>query len=180
VVVETGVAHGGSLVFHASLCALIGSGRVIGVDRDIRPATRAALAAHPLASRIALIEGDSAAAATLAAVRALISPGERVLVVLDSGHTRAHVRAELDAYAPLVLAGGYIVVCDGIMAKLEGAPRSAPDWSWNNPLGAIEDFLADNPNYRAEEPPVPFNEGAVRSRVTYWPRGFLRHIGDAA
>ncbi|MDA8252427.1 MAG: CmcI family methyltransferase [Rhodospirillales bacterium] len=180
VVVETGVAHGGSLVFHASLCALAGSGRVIGIDRDIRPATRTALAAHALAPRIALIEGDSAAPATLDAVRARIAPGERVLVVLDSGHARAHVRAELDAYAPLIAPGGLIVACDGIMAAFAGAPRSAADWGWNNPLGAIDDFLAANPAFRVEEPAFPFNEGAVRQRVTYWPRAFLRRAGDAA
>lgn len=179
VIVETGVAHGGSLVFHASLCALIGAGRVIGVDRAIRPAARAALTAHPVAPRISLIEGDSAAPATLEAVRTQITPGERVMVVLDSGHTRAHVRAELDAYAPLIAPGGYIVVCDGIMADLVGAPRSDADWTWNNPLGAIDDFLAVNPQFCAEEPDFPFNEGAVRRRVTYWPRGFLRHVGAA-
>ncbi len=179
VVVETGVAHGGSLVFHASLCALIGGGRVIGVDRDIRAPARAAIEAHELAPRITLIEGDSAAAATVAAVRALIVPGERVLLVLDSGHTRAHVRAELDAYAELVTPGGCIIVCDGIMADLAGAPRSRPDWTWNNPLGAIEDFLAANPDFRVEEPAFPFNEGVVRQRVTYCPRGLLRRVGSA-
>lgn len=180
VVVETGVAHGGSLVFHASLCALAGHGRVIGVDRDIRPAARAALAAHPLAARITLIEGDSAAPATLAAVRADIAPAERVLVVLDSGHTRAHVLAELHAYAPLIAPGGWLVVCDGIMADLAGAPRSAADWYWNNPRGAIADFLAAEPAFATEEPAFAFNEGAVRRRVTYWPGGFLRRRGGAA
>lgn len=180
VIVETGVAHGGSLVFHASLCALIGKGRVIGVDRDIRPATREALAAHPLAARITLIEGDSASPETLAAVRARIAPGERALVVLDSGHSRAHVRDELDAYATLAAPGGLVVVCDGIMAALAGAPRSHADWDWNNPLGAIDDFLAVNPAFRAEEPAFAFNEGAARRRVSYWPRGFLRHVGAAA
>jgi cephalosporin hydroxylase len=179
VVIETGVAHGGSLVFHASMCELIGKGRVIGVDIDIRPAARSAITAHPLAHRITLIEGDSVAPATLAAVRAQISADERVLVVLDSGHTRAHVLAELNAYAPLVGPGDSIVVCDGIMADLAGAPRSAPDWTWNNPLSAIEDFLAENTDFVAEEPAFPFNEGRVRRRVTYWPRCFLRRIGRA-
>ena len=179
VVVETGVAHGGSLVFHASLCALIGAGRVIGVDIDIRPATRAALAQHPLAPRMTLIEGDSAAPATLATVRGELAPDARVLVVLDSGHRRAHVRAELDLYATLIGPGGYIVVCDGIMADLVGAPRSAPDWAWNNPRAAVEAFLAANGDFSAEEPAFPFNEGAVRSRVTYSPRCFLRRVGGA-
>lgn len=180
VIVETGVAHGGSLLFHASLCALRGAGRVIGVDRDIRAPARAALAAHRLAPLLTLIEGDSAAPATIAAVRAHVAPAERVLVVLDSGHARAHVRAELDAYAKLIAPGGCMVVCDGIMATLAGAPRSAPDWDWNNPLGAVTDFLAANPDFRAEEPAFAFNEGAVRRRVTYWPGGFLRRVAAAA
>ena len=180
VIVETGVAHGGSLVFHASLCALMEHGRVIGIDRDIRAPARAALAAHRLAPRITLVEGDSAAPATLTAVRAMIAPGERAMVVLDSGHTRAHVRAELEAYAPLLLPGGLFVVCDGIMAALPGAPRAQPDWAWNNPLGAVADFLAAHAEFRAEEPVFPFNEGAVRGRVTYWPRGFLRRVGGTA
>ena len=179
VVLETGVAHGGSLIFHASICALIGAGRVIGIDRDIRAAAREAIAVHPLASRITLIEGDSAASGTVDAVRAIIAPGARVLPVLDSGHTRAHVRGELDAYAKLVAPGGCIVVCDGIMADLAGAPRSQPDWSWNNPLGAIDDFLAANPDFHVEDPAFPFNEGAVRQRVTYSPRGVLRRAEGA-
>ena len=177
VIVETGVAHGGSVVFHASICAMIGTGRVIGVDIDIRPAARAAIAAHPLAPRIALIDGDSTAPATLAALRARIAPEERVLVVLDSAHTRAHVRAELAAYAPLVGERGAIFVCDGIMAALCGAPRSAADWGWNNPQAAIDDFLAAHPHFAVEEPAFPFNEGAVRRPVTYSPRGLLRRTG---
>ncbi len=179
VIVETGIAHGGSLLFHASLCALRGAGRVIGVDREIRPAARAALASHRLAPLLTLIEGDSVAPATLAAVHAHLAPAERVLVVLDSGHTRAHVRAELDAYAPLIAPGGCLLVCDGIMADLAGAPRSAPDWAWNNPRGAVAEFLDANPDFRAEEPAFAFNEGAVRRRVTYWPGGFLRRIAAA-
>jgi cephalosporin hydroxylase len=179
VVVETGVAHGGSLVFYASVLAAMGQGRVIGVDIDIRKHNRAAIEAHPLAGRIALVEGSSIAPATLAAVRARIAPGERVLAVLDSNHTRAHVRAELEAYAPLVAPGGWMVACDGIMADLAGAPRSTADWAWDNPRGAVEDFLADHPDFAAEEPGFLFNEGAVRARVTYWPRAFLRRIAPA-
>jgi cephalosporin hydroxylase len=175
VVVQTGVAHGGALVFCAGLFAAIGGGgRVIGVDVAIRPANRAAIAAHPLAPRIALIEGDSVAPATLAAVRDRIAPGERVLVMLDSDHRRPHVRAELDCYAPLVSPGGYVVVCDGIMADLAGSPRAAADWAWNNPLAALDGFLADNPDFQVEEPAFPFNEGRVGDRVTYWPRCHLR------
>lgn len=174
VIVETGVAHGGSLVFYAGLFAAMGHGRVIGVDIEIRPPNRAAIEAHPLAPRIALVEGSSVAPETVAAVRARIAPGERVLVVLDSNHSRAHVRAELELYAPLVSPGSYIVVCDGSMAAFAGSPRGRPEWAHDNPTAAATDFLAASGEFVEEEPPFPFNEGAVRARVTYWPRCFLR------
>ncbi|MCW3476672.1 cephalosporin hydroxylase family protein [Limobrevibacterium gyesilva] len=174
VIVETGVAHGGSLVFYAGLFAALGHGRVIGVDIEIRPHNRAAIEAHPMSSRIALIEGSSIAAETVAAVRAQIGPGESVLVILDSNHSFRHVAAELDLYAPLVTPGSYIVACDGIMAQVAGAPRTAPDWTWNNPISAVETFLAHTPDFMPEEPGFAFNEGVVRDRVTYWPKSFLK------
>ncbi|HUB15745.1 MAG TPA: CmcI family methyltransferase [Acetobacteraceae bacterium] len=176
VVLETGVAHGGSLVFYASLFSAMGGGRVIGVDIEIRPHNRAAIEAHPLARFITLIDGNSISPETVATVNAAITPGERVLVILDSNHSRAHVEAELEAYAPLVAPGSYIVACDGIMAQVAGAPRTVPDWCWNNPLGAIDAFLTRHREFVAEEPEFPFNEGKVRQRVTYWPRAFLRRL----
>ncbi len=96
--------------------------------------------------------------------------------VLDSNHSRAHVEAELDNYTPLVTPGSYIVACDGIMAQVAGAPRTAPDWTWNNPIAAVEAFLSRNPDFVLEEPGFPFNEGKVRNRVTYWPKSFLRRV----
>jgi len=174
VIVETGVAHGGSLIFYASLFAAMDHGRVIGVDVDICQHNRAAIEAHPLARRVTLIEGNSTAPGTLAAVRHNIAPTESVLVVLDSNHSRTHVEAELDLYAQLVTRGSYIVACDGIMAQLAGAPRSAPDWAWNNPVAAVDAFLARNAEFVLEEPGFLFNEGSVRSRVTYWPNSFLK------
>jgi cephalosporin hydroxylase len=174
VIVETGVAHGGSLIFYASLFEAMGHGRAIGVDIDIRRHNRTAIEAHPLAARITLVEGSSTSPGTLATVRHSIAPGESVLVVLDSNHSRAHVEAELDLYAPLVSHGSYIVACDGIMAQLAGAPRTAPDWTWNNPVAAVDAFLARNADFVMEEPGFAFNEGSVRHRVTYWPKCFLR------
>ena len=174
VIVETGVAHGGSLIYYASLFEAMGHGRVIGVDVDIRKPDRIAIESHPLAKRITLIQGSSASPGTRAAVRHGIDPQESVLVVLDSNHSRAHVEAELDLYAPLVSKGSYIVACDGIMAQIAGARRSAPDWEWNNPIAAVEAFLSRNPDFLLEEPGFAFNEGAVRQRVTYWPKSFLK------
>lgn len=180
VIVETGVAHGGSLVFHASLCKAMDHGRVIGIDIEIRPHNRAAIESHPLADRIQLVEGSSIAPDVVARVHQLIEPGEKVLVLLDSCHTRAHVLAELEAYAPLVAPGSYIVAMDGIMQDLAGAPRSQPDWQWNNPRAAAEEFAARHPDFEIEEPPFLFNEGTIDQRVTYWPSAYLKRTARAA
>jgi cephalosporin hydroxylase len=176
VIVETGIAHGGSLIFYASLCKAMGKGRVVGIDIEIRPHNRAAIEAHEMMPLITLVEGGSTDASTVEAVKALIEPGETVLVLLDSNHLKDHVRGELDAYGPMVTPGSYIVVTDGIMAHVTGAPRTQPDWVWNNPLSAIDEYLAVHPEFVEEEPVFPFNEGAVTDRVTYWPRGYLKRI----
>ncbi len=177
VIVETGVAHGGSLVFYASLSRALGGGRVIGVDVDIRPHNRAAIEAHELAPSITLIEGDSIDPAVIAEVRARIQPDETVFAVLDAKHTKGHVLAELRAYGPMITPGSYIVACDGIMAALAGAPRTEPDWTWNNPKAAVAAFVAEDSRFVVEEPPFPFNEGAITERVTYWPSAYVRRRG---
>jgi len=174
VIVETGVAHGGSLVFYAGLFRAMGQGKVIGVDIEIRPHNRKAIEAHELASMISLIEGSSTAPEIVARVQAQLAGTEPVMVVLDSNHTKEHVLGELRAYSKFVSAGSYIVAADGIMQSLVGAPRSHPDWNWNNPLTAIREFLQENPNFVQEEPEFAFNEGTIRSRVTYWPGAYLR------
>ena len=176
VIIETGIAHGGSLIFHAGLCKLMGKGRIVGVDIEIRPHNRSAIEAHPLAEYITLIEGDSKSPAIVAQAASHVRSGNTVLVFLDSLHTKAHVLAELDAYAPLVSPGSYIVAMDGIMSKLTGAPRSQPDWADNNPKTAAAEWAARNPDFVAEEPKFAFNEGLTRDRVTYWPGAFLRRI----
>src|SRR3954447_4816051 len=102
VIVETGVAHGGSLVFHAAMLKAMGGGRVIGVDIEIRAENRTALEEHELAGAIELVQGDSAAPDVVARVEALVDGEAPVLVILDSDHSRAHVAKELEAYAALV------------------------------------------------------------------------------
>jgi cephalosporin hydroxylase len=176
VLIETGVAHGGSLIFYASLFKAMGRGRVIGVDIEIRPHNRSAIEKHELFSQIELIESDSIDPATIARVKASIRPSERTMVVLDSHHTKAHVLAELRAYSSMVSPGSYIVATDGIMGDLVGAPRSSADWGWNNPKEAAAEFARENPAFKMEEPVFPFNEGLVRERVTYWPGAFLRRL----
>jgi cephalosporin hydroxylase len=176
VIIETGIAYGGSLIFFASLLKAIGRGRVIGIDSDIRPHNRSALEAHELAPLLTLIEGNSTDPAVVEQVRTMIRPTDSVLVVLDSDHSRQHVADELRAYGSLVSVGSYVIVEDGIMGEITGAPRTRPDWDHNNPRQAALAFVAANPNFLVEEPRRPFNEGIADRRVTYWPDGFIRRL----
>ena len=174
VIVETGIAHGGSTVFHASLCKLLGKGRVVAVDVEIRPHNRSALEAHPLRDLYTLIEGSSIDPAVVGRVRAEIRAGETVMVLLDAAHGKEHVLAELAAYAPLVTPGSYIVAMDGIMEQVVGAPRTHGEWSWDNPKAAAAEFARAHPEFELGDPVFAFNEGAVDRPVTYWPGGWLR------
>jgi cephalosporin hydroxylase len=182
VIIETGVAHGGSVVFFASLCRLLGSGRVVGVDVEIRPPNRQALLEHSLAPLITLIEGNSIEPALVERIRSSIRPGDRVIVFLDSCHTKEHVAAELDLYADLVSPGSYIVVADGVMEDVARSPRAGRDWSWNNPRAAVFEFLERRRNFALDPPRWVFNEseGLTKSLATYWGNGWLRRLtGDA-
>lgn len=174
VLIETGVAHGGSLIFYASLFKAMGKGRVVGIDIEIRPHNRKAIEAHELFEYITLIEGSSVDAQIVGQARNQIKSGEKVLVLLDSNHSKAHVKAELEVYGPMVTSGSYIVATDGIMGDLVGAPRSCEDWSWNNPRDAAAEFAADHPEFVLEQPVFPFNEGNITEAVTYWPGAWLR------
>ena len=177
VVIETGIAHGGSLVFHASVLQALGGGRVIGVDVEIRPHNRVAIEAHPMFEHITMIEGSSTDEAVLAQVRSHLGPDDRVLVVLDSNHTRDHVRAELEHYAPLVSPGSWIVALDGVMQDLADVPGGREDWTWNNPATAVQAFVAEHPEFELVRPARPFDESRVPFDVTYGPSGFLRRRG---
>ena len=179
VILETGVAHGGSLIFYASLCRLMGRGRVVGVDIEIREHNRQAIEAHELAPLITLIEGDSTSRATVEKVRKIVGEKRKAFVLLDSCHTKEHVRRELEAYAPMIGPGSYIVAMDGITERLAGAPRSQADWTWNNPQQAALEFVAAHDEFEICEPAFRFNEGAIRERVTYWPNAFIRRKGGA-
>jgi cephalosporin hydroxylase len=176
VIVETGVAHGGSLVFYASLCKAMDRGRVIGVDVEIRTHNREAIESHPLSPLITLIEGSSIDPQVVAEVRSQVGPGEKVMVMLDASHQKQHVLAELAAYSTIVNPGSYLVAMDGIMEQLAGAPRSQEDWAWNNPKQAALEFVSDNLEFVIEEPRFAFNEGNVTERVTYWPSAFIKRL----
>ena len=175
VIIETGVARGGSVVFMASLLELMGGdGIVIGVDIDIRAHNRETIERHQMARRIRLVEGGSVDASTLEAVRALIPPGARVMAVLDSDHSRAHVLAELRAYAPMVTEGCYLVVADTVVGHLgeDEAPkkRSRVLSRGDEPLSARDDFLAETDRFEID--PV-LNGKLVLSSS---PGGYLRCV----
>lgn len=176
VIIETGIAHGGSIVFSASMCKLIGKGRVIGVDIDIRQATRTALETHELFPYITMIEGSSTAPEVVAKVKSHVKAAETVLVILDSCHTKQHVLDELNAYHDIVTNGSYIVATDGSMRDLHDVPRGSADWTWNHPAAAAEDFAKQNTNFKIEQPAWSFNESELKENITHWPHAWLKRV----
>jgi cephalosporin hydroxylase len=169
VIIESGVAHGGALVLYSSLLDAIGKGHVVGVDIEIRKYNRLAIEAHPMSNRITLIEGDSVSDDTLARVRDEIPSGATVMVALDSNHTRDHVVAELERYAPLVTPGSYCVVFDSVMTMVSDAPSAGENWHQDNPLEAVSAFIAEHNEFEIDH---SFN----RLQVTYCQSGFLRRL----
>ena len=175
IIIETGVAHGGSLILSASLMKAMGKGRrVVGVDIEIRPHNRKAIEAHELSPMIKLVEGDSVAAEIVAQAAQDIKPGDTVLVILDSNHSRDHVAAELEAYHHLVTPGSYIVATDGIMRDVYDVPRGVPDWKTDNPATAAIEFAARHPEFVIETPAWKFNESDLDKNITGWPEAWLR------
>jgi cephalosporin hydroxylase len=175
VIIETGVARGGSVLFMACLLQLLDKGKVIGVDIDIRAHNRDSIERHPMAKRVVLIEGPSTDPATLTKVREQIPPGAAVMVVLDSDHSRDHVLAELRAYGPMVTEGQYLVVADTLLGRLE--PSQTPTkrshvWvKGDEPLTALNTYLTETDRF---EPDPAINGKLVFSSS---PGGYLRCIG---
>lgn len=176
VIIETGVAHGGSLIFYSSICKSIEKGRVIGIDIEIRPHNRAAIEAHPLSDRITLIEGSAIDPAIVKNVKSQVKPTDTVLVILDSNHSYAHVFAELEAYADLVTPGSYIVATDGIMQDLADVPRGNALWATDNPTCAARDFAERHSAFVVEQPAWPFNESELTHNITHWPGAWLKRL----
>ncbi|MBI4294372.1 MAG: class I SAM-dependent methyltransferase [Betaproteobacteria bacterium] len=177
VIIETGIAHGGSLMLSASLMKAMGHGHtVVGVDIEIRPHNRRAIEQHELFPMIRLIEGDSTDPNIVAQAAGHVHPGDRVLVILDSNHSRAHVRNELEAYHRLVTPGSYIVATDGIMRDLWDAPRGEPGWKEDNPAQAARDFVAAHPDFAIEIPAWRFNESPLSKPITGWPDAWIRRL----
>jgi cephalosporin hydroxylase len=174
VIIETGVAHGGSLIYSASLLKAMGKGRVVGVDIEIRPHNRKAIESHELSSYIQLIEGDSVAPDIIKQATQDIKPTDTVLIILDSNHTKAHVLAELKAYHPFVTKGSYIVATDGLMQDLHDVPRGEPTWREDNPVAAAEAFVKSHPDFMIEQPAWLFNESELSENITGWPSAWIK------
>jgi cephalosporin hydroxylase len=186
-VIETGIAHGGSLILTASLLALLdlcdaaASGdvldprrprrRVVGVDIEIRPHNRAAVQAHPLASRIEMIEGSSTDPAVVDRIRQVAASHQRVMVCLDSNHTHDHVLAELEAYAPLVSPGCYCVVFDTVIEHMPAALSHDRPWGpGNSPATAVSTFLEKRADFEIDR------DLDDRLGITVAPGGYLRRL----
>ena len=169
VIIETGIAHGGSLIFYASIMEMIGKGRVIGIDIDIRAHNRRLIEKHPMFSRVEMIEGSSLEKNTIDQIKAKIKFEETVIVLLDSNHTTNHVYRELKLYQEFINIGSYLVVCDTIMPDLAGLKPAAPDISSNNAMMGMEKFLKENDSFAVD---TTYN----KLYVTNHPKGFLRRI----
>jgi cephalosporin hydroxylase len=167
-IIETGVAHGGSAVFYASMLELLGSGRVLGIDVEIRTHNRVAIEGHRLSPRIELLERSSLDPAAVERARAASRQAKTTMVVLDSKHSYDHVRQELALYGPLVTPGSYLVAMDGAQGQVWDIPSGKAEWREDNPLRAIDAFISEN---RAE---WEVDDHYTRLVVTSNPRGYLR------
>lgn len=173
-IVETGIAHGGGLIFYASMLELLGGdGIVLGIDIDIRAHNRAEIEKHPMFKRIRMIEGSSIERSVVARVYEFSKGRVPVLVVLDSMHTHAHVLEELKSYSPLIAKDGYLVVFDTVV---EDMPEDFfPDRPWgkgNNPKTAVHEFLKTNDRFEIDK------EIDSKLLITVAPDGYLKCVKD--
>lgn len=186
-IIEAGIAHGGSLIFNASMLALLDMAdaieagvsldpaeskrKVLGIDIDIRAHNRAAVEAHPMASRIQMIEGSSIAPEVVAQVQAIAAEYKTVLVILDSNHTHAHVRSELEVYAPLTTVGSYCVVFDTVIEDISADETSDRPWGpGDNPKTAVWDYLKTHNEFEIDE--------RIHNKllITVAPDGYLKRV----
>lgn len=176
-IIETGIAHGGSLIFSAAMlelnaaCGGNGDAQVLGIDIDIRAHNRAAIEAHPMSKRITMLEGSSVCRDIVAQVHARAAEKEAVLVCLDSNHAHEHVLAELDAYAPLTSVGSYCVVFDTVIEDLPAG--LFPDRPWDkgdNPKTAVHQWLKRHPEFEIDK---AMND---RLLITAAPDGYLKRV----
>lgn len=174
IIIETGVARGGSLILSASILHILNrDGKVIGIDIDIREHNRKAIIEHPLAFRIHLVQGSSIEKETLEEVKKYITPSDKVLVILDSYHTHEHVLKELELYGPLVGKDSYLVVMDtGIEERPEDFFPDRPWGKGNNPKTAVREFLKTNDRFEID------TQIEKKLLITVAPDGYLKCIKD--
>ena len=171
-IIETGIARGGSLIFYASMLELIGkNGQVLGIDVDIREHNRRAIENHPLSKRIRMFRGSSTDRKTVQVARELAQAKKRVLVALDSNHTHDHVLKELNLYSPLVTKHSYLVVFDTIIEDMpDGYYADRPWGKGNNPKTAVHEFLKKNDRFVIDK------EIESKLLITVAPDGYLRCV----
>jgi len=171
-IIETGIAHGGSLIFYASMLELLGeTGKVLGIDIDIRKHNRDEIEKHSMFKRITMIEGSSVEKNVIKKVRKYAQGKKRVLVCLDSLHTQDHVLLELEAYSPLVTRGSYCVVFDTIIENLPTEYSADRPWGkGNNPKTAVRQFLKGNDRFTIDK------EIENKLLITMCPDGYLKCV----
>lgn len=172
-IIETGIAHGGSLIFYASLLELIGNGEVLGIDIDIRKHNREEIEKHPMYKRIQMIEGSAIGESTLDQVKGYASGKQKVIVCLDSNHTHDHVLEELKLYSPFVNVGSYLVVFDTIVENLPGDYMPGQKRPWgpgDNPMTAVDTFIKDNDHFAIDE--------SIDNKllISVAPKGYLKRL----
>jgi cephalosporin hydroxylase len=186
-IIETGIAHGGSLIFSASMLALLdivdaisdnvslspntSKRKVIGIDIDIRPHNKEAILRHPMSSRIEMIEGSSVGIEIIDKVKEIASQYSKVLIFLDSNHTHEHVLKELEAYAPLVSVGSYCIVFDTVVDQLPASMY--PDRPWgpgDNPKSALKEYLKSHPEFLIDK------EVSSKLLISVAPDGYLKRV----
>jgi len=173
-IIETGIALGGSLIFYASILELLGEdGHVLGVDIDIRAHNRVEIENHPMFKRITMIQGSSVDEQVAQQVKDFSEGRKRVLVVLDSNHTHEHVSKELALYSPLITRDSYLVVCDTVIEDVPDDPiRDRPWGKGNNPKTAVWEFLKTTDRFEIDQ---EYNDKLL---ITVAPDGYLRCVKD--
>jgi len=170
-IIETGIAHGGSLILSASILELIGKGEVVGIDIDIRKHNKKEIEKHSLFKRITMIKGSSINKEIIKKVQDLAKGKKKIMVILDSNHTHDHVFKELIAYAPLVSKGGYLIIFDTIIQNMpEEFTKNRPWGKNNNPKTAVNEFLKKNDRFKIDK------KLENKLLITAAPEGYLKCI----
>lgn len=170
-IIETGIAHGGSLIYYASIMELIGKGEILGIDIDIREHNRKEIENHPMSKRIKMIQGSAVSQEIVDQVKPYTEGKQTVMVCLDSNHTHEHVLRELELYHPFVTTGSYLVVFDTIVEDLPDDTYENRSWSvGNNPKTAVHEFLKGNDNFEINK------DIDNKLLISVAPEGYLKRV----